>query len=383
MPFHEHTITAPQPPAPLPPTATVAAYCAAYRAAIIQHAATDWTYAWATNNAAQLDRFIDGVRQSLLAKKATFGHTAPCSVAAWKAIGFTGKPTWKVLHALPPGDDPAPVTQPAPKPADPMDAPIGQRPRPIPGPGHVLDTPGLVDKAKAMLAGPKGLPQAPPRPAWMSTHVVDPSWVEKTNTNRKLVRAVDPTPDDPFEMIADAVTKHLKEALDPKDVLHSDYDTAIGRDATHETATALNRLLVRILDHVNDALMKHHADQNVTPDGFVKDGDYGILADVDDPVLSKGFAKPLTQFLQEITEITSGAAATALDSDDVDHGKILAWAWENIRDGSLHSTVAPEEMLFCAFDCMDEREIEAALQQFPAFAHVKGDYTQPRHWAGT
>lgn len=75
--------------------ATIATYCAAYREAL-EHTAER-----PHQDPAMLDRYVAKVRDGLLAKQRTYIHTTPCSVAAWKAIGFKGKPTWKVLFNLP------------------------------------------------------------------------------------------------------------------------------------------------------------------------------------------------------------------------------------------------------------------------------------------
>lgn len=58
-------------------------------------------YEWARKDPALADRFVARTGESLKAKRTWFIHDDPVMIAAWRAIGNKGRPTWKGLFALP------------------------------------------------------------------------------------------------------------------------------------------------------------------------------------------------------------------------------------------------------------------------------------------
>jgi hypothetical protein len=56
---------------------------------------------WAGRNPPMLDDFMARMREGLRGKRTSFIHDSPSMVKAWRACGFKGRPTWKVLFSLP------------------------------------------------------------------------------------------------------------------------------------------------------------------------------------------------------------------------------------------------------------------------------------------
>jgi hypothetical protein len=78
---------------------TKTAFLEAYRAEIIK------SYQWAQNEE-KLNNFMSNVRQTICAVEifrapATWNNSGEALMAAWRAIGGKGKPTYKALRALP------------------------------------------------------------------------------------------------------------------------------------------------------------------------------------------------------------------------------------------------------------------------------------------
>ena len=75
---------------------TKKAFMDAYRAALLKRYGGGWAA-----NAAQVDRFMQGVANTLMTDYATWNFQGPTTDDAWKAIGGKGKPTLTKLRALP------------------------------------------------------------------------------------------------------------------------------------------------------------------------------------------------------------------------------------------------------------------------------------------
>lgn len=57
-------------------------------------------YGWARDNKPQLEKFMDSVHTTLYTEKNTWNIDSPMVTKAWRAIGMSGKPTYKSLRGL-------------------------------------------------------------------------------------------------------------------------------------------------------------------------------------------------------------------------------------------------------------------------------------------
>jgi hypothetical protein len=73
---------------------TKAAFLEAYRAEIISR------YEWAKDTA-KLTAFMLSVKHSIEGTSSQWANSGEALMAAWRAIGGKGKPTYKALRALP------------------------------------------------------------------------------------------------------------------------------------------------------------------------------------------------------------------------------------------------------------------------------------------
>lgn len=61
-------------------------------------------HTWA-HQPTKLDNFMQSVRDTIFGERIVWNIDGPSTLAAWRAIGCEGKPTYKALRALPAGEE--------------------------------------------------------------------------------------------------------------------------------------------------------------------------------------------------------------------------------------------------------------------------------------
>lgn len=79
---------------PIIDTMTKSAFLTTYRAELLAR------YPWA-RDVAKLDRFMASVERTITTLAQPWNKDGTATVAAWRAIGGKGEPTYKALRALP------------------------------------------------------------------------------------------------------------------------------------------------------------------------------------------------------------------------------------------------------------------------------------------